>query len=84
MGLYRTKLSPRYETALAQALMKRTALNKSTGCKRRIFDPEYLDSLQKKNVALRNEGIQEFTDTGIIGTSGDEYRASPIYEHCVA
>ncbi|RJE25125.1 Flavin-binding monooxygenase [Aspergillus sclerotialis] len=48
------------------------------GCKRRIFDPDYLDSLHRKNVALRNEGIQEFTDEGIIGTTGEVYQADMI------
>ena len=43
-----------------------------TGCKRRIFDPGYLDSLHQANVKLRTEGIQEFTETGIIGSSGVE------------
>ncbi|KAJ5199110.1 hypothetical protein N7491_000327 [Penicillium cf. griseofulvum] len=42
------------------------------GCKRRIFDPGYLDSLHQSNVKLRNEGIQEFTENGIIGSSGIE------------
>ncbi|KAL2847795.1 hypothetical protein BJY01DRAFT_262907 [Aspergillus pseudoustus] len=42
------------------------------GCKRRIFDPGYLDSLHKSTVILRNEGIQEFTEKGIIGSSGTE------------
>ncbi|KAL2832602.1 monooxygenase [Aspergillus cavernicola] len=42
------------------------------GCKRRIFDPGYLDSLHKPSVSLRNEGIQEFTENGIIGSSGVE------------
>ena len=42
------------------------------GCKRRIFDPGYLDSLQKPGVSLRNEGIKEFTENGIIGSSGVE------------
>ncbi|KAJ5110125.1 hypothetical protein N7532_002770 [Penicillium argentinense] len=42
------------------------------GCKRRIFDPGYLDSLHQPNVNLRNEGIQEFTENGIIGSSGVE------------
>ena len=28
------------------------------------------------NVELRNEGIKEFTETGIIGSSGDKYRAN--------
>jgi cation diffusion facilitator CzcD-associated flavoprotein CzcO len=43
-----------------------------TGCKRRIFDPGYLGSLHKSTVVLRNEGIQEFTEKGIIGSSGKE------------
>ncbi|KAL4881837.1 monooxygenase [Aspergillus karnatakaensis] len=42
------------------------------GCKRRIYDPGYLDSLQTSKVTLRNEGIQEFTEKGIIGSSGVE------------
>ncbi|KAL3483349.1 hypothetical protein BJX62DRAFT_231027 [Aspergillus germanicus] len=42
------------------------------GCKRRIFDPGYLDSLHRSSVVLRNEGIQEFTEKGIIGSSGKE------------
>ncbi|ETS78550.1 hypothetical protein PFICI_10612 [Pestalotiopsis fici W106-1] len=40
------------------------------GCKRRIFDPGYLDSLNKSNVELLAEGIQEITETGIISASG--------------
>ncbi|KAI0530108.1 monooxygenase [Xylaria digitata] len=40
------------------------------GCKRRIFDPGYLDSLNNKNVSLIPEGIKEITETGIISTSG--------------
>lgn len=38
------------------------------GCKRRIFDPEYLDSLNKPNVELVAEGIDQFTETGIVGS----------------
>ncbi|KAI4602224.1 hypothetical protein KJ359_009462 [Pestalotiopsis sp. 9143b] len=40
------------------------------GCKRRIFDPGYLDSLNNSNVELLAEGIQEITETGIISSSG--------------
>lgn len=40
------------------------------GCKRRIFDPDYLESLNRGNVELLPEGIQEFTETGIISSSG--------------
>ncbi|KAI8648281.1 hypothetical protein NCS55_01497300 [Fusarium keratoplasticum] len=45
------------------------------GCKRRIFDPGYLDSLNRHNVELIPEGIREMTETGIISSSGkeDEY-----------
>ncbi|KAF2968628.1 hypothetical protein GQX73_g4995 [Xylaria multiplex] len=42
------------------------------GCKRRIFDPGYLDSLNNKNVSLIPEGIKEITETGIISTSGKQ------------
>ncbi|KAI1262913.1 hypothetical protein F5Y18DRAFT_396619 [Xylariaceae sp. FL1019] len=45
------------------------------GCKRRIFDPGYLDSLNLPNVELIPEGIQEMTETGIVSSSGkkDDY-----------
>lgn len=42
------------------------------GCKRRIFDPGYLDSLNLPNVELLAQGIKEITDTGIISTGGVE------------
>lgn len=53
-------------------LLKNKSLCCRTGCKRRIFDPGYLDSLHQSNVKLCNEGIQEFTENGIIGSSGIE------------
>lgn len=40
------------------------------GCKRRIFDPDYLDALNLENVELLNHGIQEITKTGIISSGG--------------
>ncbi|OAA63463.1 Flavin monooxygenase-like protein [Niveomyces insectorum RCEF 264] len=40
------------------------------GCKRRIFDPGYLDALRRPNVELLPEGIQEITETGIVSASG--------------
>lgn len=40
------------------------------GCKRRIFDPDYLDSLNRPNVELLNHGIQEITENGIISSGG--------------
>lgn len=41
------------------------------GCKRRIFDPDYLDSLRRPNVELLNHGIEEITETGIVSSGGD-------------
>jgi cation diffusion facilitator CzcD-associated flavoprotein CzcO len=45
------------------------------GCKRRIFDPGYLDALSRPNIELLPTGIQEITETGIISSSGiqDDY-----------
>lgn len=40
------------------------------GCKRRIFDPDYLDSLNLSNVELLNHGIREITESGIISSGG--------------
>ena len=40
------------------------------GCKRRIFDPDYLESLNRRNVELLNHGIQEITKSGIISSGG--------------
>ncbi|KAI1874207.1 uncharacterized protein JN550_002786 [Neoarthrinium moseri] len=40
------------------------------GCKRRIFDPDYLSSLHLSHVDLIPEGIREFTETGIISETG--------------
>ncbi|KAK4556229.1 hypothetical protein LTR86_006926 [Recurvomyces mirabilis] len=35
------------------------------GCKRRIFDPGYLESLHSDNIELTDEPIIEFTETGL-------------------
>ncbi|KAI9685438.1 MAG: hypothetical protein M1822_004569 [Bathelium mastoideum] len=45
------------------------------GCKRRIFDPGYLESLTKPNVSLVPEEIKEITEDGIISETGtkDEF-----------
>ncbi|GAM83023.1 hypothetical protein ANO11243_010090 [Dothideomycetidae sp. 11243] len=40
------------------------------GCKRRVFDPGYLESLNLPNVELLPEGIKEMTETGIVSSSG--------------
>lgn len=41
------------------------------GCKRRVFDPGYLDSLHRTNVELTTEKIVEFTETGLRTTDRD-------------
>ncbi|KAF9634680.1 hypothetical protein BFW01_g5575 [Lasiodiplodia theobromae] len=45
------------------------------GCKRKIADPDYLESLHRSNVELIPEGIQEMAENGIVSLSGrvDEY-----------
>ena len=40
------------------------------GCKRRIYDPDYLATLRRGNVELLPEGIREVTETGIISEKG--------------
>ncbi|KAI8657178.1 hypothetical protein NCS57_01095500 [Fusarium keratoplasticum] len=40
------------------------------GCKRRIYDPGYLASLHRDNVELLPEGIQEFTENGLVSETG--------------
>ncbi|KAF1965080.1 hypothetical protein BU23DRAFT_575195 [Bimuria novae-zelandiae CBS 107.79] len=42
------------------------------GCKRRIFDPNYLDTLYAPNLEVVPEGIREVTETGIISENGKE------------
>lgn len=57
-----SKVPPKYSKALIPKF--------PLGCKRRIFDPGYLDSLNLANVELLPEGIKEITETGIVSTSG--------------
>ncbi|KAH6682832.1 hypothetical protein B0J14DRAFT_132823 [Halenospora varia] len=40
------------------------------GCKRRIFDPNYLEALHEENLSLVNEGIKEIDETGITSEGG--------------
>ncbi|KAF2233755.1 monooxygenase [Viridothelium virens] len=42
------------------------------GCKRRIFDPGYLESLNAPNVELIPEGIKEITEDGVISENGSK------------
>lgn len=41
------------------------------GCKRRIFDPNYLESLNRRNIELAPVGIESIDETGITGTDGN-------------
>lgn len=45
------------------------------GCKRKIADPGYLESLGRENIELIPEGLQRITEDGIVSSSGrvDEY-----------
>lgn len=38
------------------------------GCKRRIFDPDYLESLNSSHVELAPYGIKAFDETGIVSS----------------
>lgn len=40
------------------------------GCKRRIYDPNYLTSLHSENVTLRDDAIEQVTPTGIRSKDG--------------
>ncbi len=40
------------------------------GCKRRIFDPNYLEALHEENLSLVAEGIKEIDSTGITSERG--------------
>ncbi|PLB50096.1 monooxygenase [Aspergillus steynii IBT 23096] len=40
------------------------------GCKRRIFDPNYLESLHRRNVEVVPVGIEKVDETGITSTDG--------------
>lgn len=45
------------------------------GCKRKIADPGYLESLGRENIELIPEGLQRITEDGIVSSLGrvDEY-----------
>lgn len=42
------------------------------GCKRRIFDPNYLEALNSPNLELVPEGIQAIDETGIVNENGSK------------
>ncbi|KAL2834565.1 hypothetical protein BJY01DRAFT_239142 [Aspergillus pseudoustus] len=41
------------------------------GCKRRIFDPNYLESLHRSNVEVAPVGIESIDETGITSSDGE-------------
>ena len=48
----------------------RIRLTHHIGCKRRIFDPNYLESLHRPNLEVVAQGIKTFDETGIISDDG--------------
>jgi cation diffusion facilitator CzcD-associated flavoprotein CzcO len=40
------------------------------GCKRRIFDPDYLESLHRKNLDLVPDRIERFNESGVVSEGG--------------
>jgi cation diffusion facilitator CzcD-associated flavoprotein CzcO len=49
-----------------------------SGCKRRIFDPDYLDALHRQNLDLIPEGIQKIDESGITSDSGERTEVDVI------
>jgi len=61
-----TEVARQYMTATAPAKFHDILLPKyPLGCKRRIFDPGYLESLHSPKIELTTEPILEFTPTGL-------------------
>ncbi|KAL4876841.1 hypothetical protein BJY04DRAFT_210345 [Aspergillus karnatakaensis] len=48
------------------------------GCKRRIFDPNYLESLHFSNVEVAPVGIESIDETGITSTDGNRTEVDAI------
>lgn len=48
------------------------------GCKRRIFDPGYLECLHNDKVTLTNDRIAKITQDSIVTNSGNEYKVDVI------
>ncbi|KAL6893339.1 hypothetical protein GGI43DRAFT_179992 [Trichoderma evansii] len=81
-GFYMTKAAAavrRSNTAEAIRYIKKKAPEKyydklipdfEMGCKRRIYDPNYLTSLHSENVTLRDDAIEEVTPKGIRSKDG--------------
>ncbi|GFP53077.1 Baeyer-Villiger monooxygenase [Trichoderma asperellum] len=81
-GFYMTKAAAavrRSNTAEAVRYIKKKAPEKyydklipdfEMGCKRRIYDPNYLTSLHSENVTLRDDAIEEVTPRGIRSKDG--------------
>lgn len=61
-----TRVAEKYMRATAPAKYHDILIPKfPLGCKRRIFDPDYLVSLHSPNVELTEEPVLEFTETGL-------------------
>ncbi|KAA8911060.1 hypothetical protein TRICI_003941 [Trichomonascus ciferrii] len=48
------------------------------GCKRRIFDPGYLECLHDDRVTLTNDRVARITEDSIVTKSGQEYKVDVI------
>ena len=44
--------------------------DRRSGCKRRIFDPGYLENLNRSNVEVAPLSIQAFDETGVVSSDG--------------
>ncbi|KAM0248374.1 hypothetical protein ACHAQJ_009499 [Trichoderma viride] len=81
-GFYMTKAAAAYRRSTAAGAVryiKEKAPEKyydklipdfEIGCKRRIYDPNYLTSLHSQNVTLRDDAIEEVTPKGIRSKDG--------------
>ena len=48
------------------------------GCKRRVFDPGYLECLNKPNIELLSEGIERLEENKIVSSSGKEREVDAV------
>ncbi|CAH0047331.1 unnamed protein product [Clonostachys solani] len=65
-----TKGAEKYMRKMAPAKFQDILIPKfPLGCKRRIFDPGYLEALHNPNVELTDEPIRRFSETGLVTDS---------------
>ncbi|KHN98995.1 Flavin-binding monooxygenase-like family protein [Metarhizium album ARSEF 1941] len=71
---YHHLLVPEFPLGMLRPFVRRDSSpsppDRSAGCKRRIFDPGYLESLHLPNVELVPHGIEAIDQTGIVSTDG--------------